>query len=176
MHWLFTVGLLASAAACSSTTQSSSKAALPPEFETLRRATQSYKSLDAAVAAGYAATVKDCLVHEHHGAMGFHHLNRKYIDAKVEVERPEILLYERGAKGEYRLNGVEYIVPYSAWSPDSAAPSVMGQNLKRDEGLKIWFLHVWAWSDNPDGIFADFNPSVQCEASTRKVFRLQPRD
>ena len=160
--------------ACSPFSSTQSKSSLPPEVELLRRATRPFQSLDSAVAAGYPANVKDCLVHEHHGAMGFHHVNRKYVDAKVEVERPEILLYERKSNGEYRLNGVEYIVPYSAWPADSLAPVLMGQTLKRDEALKIWFLHVWAWSDNQDGIFADFNPAVQCDAASRKIFRLTP--
>ena len=25
-------------------------------------------------------------------------------------------------------------------------------------------LHVWAWKDNPRGSFADWNPSVSCDA------------
>jgi len=23
--------------------------------------------------------------------------------------------------------------------------------------------HVWAWQDNPDGMFVDWNPRVSCE-------------
>jgi hypothetical protein len=137
----------------------------------LRNATSPFRQLDAAVAAGYAPNVKDCLVHEHHGAMGFHHVNAGYVDAKLEVDKPEILLYERKANGEYKLNGAEFIVPYRAWPRDSVAPLLLGQQLKHEDNLKIWYLHVWAWSDNADGVFADFNPSVQCAADTRKIFR-----
>jgi hypothetical protein len=136
----------------------------------LRTATQPFQSLDVAASVGYARTVNDCLVHEHHGAMGYHHVNSGYVDAKVDVERPEILLYERLPDGRYKLNGVEFIVPYRAWSRDSVAPTLMGQRLKHEDNLKIWYLHVWAWSDNADGVFADFNPTVQCPASARKVF------
>jgi hypothetical protein len=137
----------------------------------LRAATQTFRSLDAAAAAGYNRNVADCLVHEHHGAMGYHHSNSKLADATVDIEHPEILLYERKPGGEYTLNGVEFIVPYRAWSRDSVAPTVMGQRLKHEDNLKIWYLHVWAWSDNADGVFADFNPSVQCPDSARKVFK-----
>ena len=133
----------------------------------LRAATRAYRVLDSAVAAGYAPKVAACLVHEHHGAMGYHHNNPALADATVEIERPEILLYERVPSGEYRLNGVEYIVPYSAWSRDSVAPVLMGQKLKREDNLKIWYLHAWAWSENTDGMFADFNPSVRCGADAR---------
>jgi hypothetical protein len=138
-------------------------------IEQLRKATASYQVLDSAVAAGYPRKVEACLVHEHHGAMGYHHVNPKNVDAVLDVTRPEILLYERTAKGEYRLNGVEFIVPYRFWSRDSVAPTLMGQRLKREDNLKFWYLHAWAWSDNADGVFADFNPSVQCGAD-RKVF------
>ena len=136
----------------------------------LRAATQRFHSIDSAAAAGYARNVADCLVHEHHGAMGYHHSNPKLSDATVDVEHPEILLYERMPTGEYRLNGVEFIVPYRAWPRDSVAPTLMGQRLKHEDNLKIWYLHVWAWSDNADGPFADFNPAVQCPDSARKVF------
>jgi len=136
----------------------------------LQSATRAFQSLDSAVAAGYAANVRDCLVHEHHGAMGYHHVNRSYVDAKAEVERPEILLYERAADGKARLNGVEYIVPYAAWSRDSAPPVLMGQKLKREDNLNIWYLHVWAWNENPDGVFADYHPRVTCPDNARRVF------
>jgi hypothetical protein len=136
----------------------------------LRAATRPYQSLDSAVAAGYKRDVPDCLVHEHHGAMGYHHINSGYVDATVEVTRPEILLYEKLPSGEYRLNGVEFIVPYRVWARDSVAPVLMGQRLKHEDNLKIWYLHVWAWKQNADGLFADFNPDVTCPTSARKVF------
>ena len=136
----------------------------------LRAATLQFKNLDAAVAAGYARNVPDCLVHEHHGAMGYHHLNRALADAKADVEHPEILLYERLPDGEYRLNGVEFIVPYRAWPRDSTPPVLMGRQLKHEDNLNLWYMHVWAWTDNADGLFADFNPAVQCPDSARKVF------
>jgi hypothetical protein len=136
----------------------------------LRAATRPFRTLDSAVAAGYARDVPECLVHQHHGAMGYHHVNRGYVDAAVDVERPEILLYERLPDGEYRLNGVEFIIPYRAWPRDSVAPAVMGQLLKQEDNLKIWYLHVWAWTTNVDGVFADFNPAVTCPTTARKVF------
>lgn len=133
----------------------------------LREATKTFHVLDSAVAAGYARTVTACLVHEHHGAMGYHHNNPRLADAKAEIERPEILLYERMPNGEYRLNGVEYIVPYRHWSRDSVAPTIMGQRMKREDNLSFWYLHAWAWSENADGMFSDFNPNVRCGADSR---------
>lgn len=139
-------------------------------LEQLRTATRPFQSLDAAVAAGYARDVPDCLVHEHHGAMGFHHVNRGYLTATPTADHPQILLYERLPDGRYRLNGVEFIVPYRLWARDSLAPVLMGQRLKHEDNLKLWYLHVWAWTVNPDGVFADFNPVVSCPEGNRKVF------
>ena len=153
---------------------------LTPEAQTgiarLRAATRSYRMLDSAVAAGYAPKVAACLVHEHHGAMGYHHNNPRLADANVEIERPEILLYERMPNGEYQLNGVEYIVPYRAWPRDSVPPTVMGMKMKREDNLKFWYMHAWAWSENADGMFSDFNPSVKCGADSRvfKPFEQPP--
>jgi hypothetical protein len=148
----------------------------PPEpvrddLEQLRIATRPFVVLDSAVAAGYPRQVAACLVHEHHGAMGYHHVNQRYMDATVDVTKPEILLYERMPDGEYRLNGVEFIVPYRARSRDSTPPRVMGQAMRHEDNLQFWYLHVWAWKPNPDGPFADFHPEVRCPEETRRVFR-----
>ena len=130
-----------------------------------RAATARFAVLDSAVAAGYARDVPRCFADPHHGAMGFHHLNRGYVDERVEVERPEILLYERHADGRYQLNGVEYIIPFTRWPRDSVPPTIMGMDMKREEDLRLWYLHMWLFTDNASGIFADWNPAVKCPAS-----------
>lgn len=136
----------------------------------LRDATRPFQHLDSAVAAGYVRTVAACLVHEHHGAMGYHHTNSSLMDGKLDPRRPEILLYERLVDGDYRLNGVEFIVPFSAWPRDSVAPTIFGERLKREDNLQFWFLHAWVWNANPDGMFADFHPDVKCNEAAR-VYR-----
>jgi hypothetical protein len=73
--------------------------------------------------------------------------------------------------GEYRLNGVEFIVPYREWPRDSLAPEILGQSLQREDNLQFWYVHVWAWTANPDGLFANFHPAVHCPDESRKVFR-----
>jgi len=130
----------------------------------LREATAPYRDFDAAVAAGYARDVTQCLAHPPHGAMGFHHVNRGYVDNRIEVERPEILTYEREAGGRYALTGAEYIIPYRLWPADSTPPTVFGQSLKRSSELRLWYLHAWIWKENPTGLFADWNPAIRCPA------------
>jgi len=53
-------------------------------------------------------------------------------------------------------------VPYRAHPREAEPPTVMGQKLKQSDELKLWYLHVWIWRDNPAGMFADWNPSVGC--------------
>src|SRR5215467_3709330 len=161
-------GILLTVAACMHSASPSapgptqSGSVVADELTRLRAATAPYKNLDAAVAAGYPRTVADCIVDEHHGAMGYHHLNRAYVDGKLDVAKPQFLLYERMQDGSYRLNGVEFIVPYRFWSRDSVAPVLMGQKLHHENNFNYWYLHVWAWTDNNDGLFANMNPDVQC--------------
>jgi hypothetical protein len=125
-----------------------------------RSATERFKSVEAAIAAGYPQT-SDCVQHQPHGAMGFHHQNNQLLDTTLDVEKPEVLVYERMADGTFRLNGVEYLVPISAWTSEEP-PTIMGQKLKRADKLGIWYLHVWIWEASPSGIFSDWNPRVQC--------------
>jgi hypothetical protein len=140
----------------------------------LKAATSAFRQLDSAVAAGYPREVADCLVHEHHGAMGYHHVNRSYLAHDIDAAKPQILLYERMPDNAYKLNAVEFIIPYRLWPRESIAPTLMGQTLHQEDNLKIWYLHVWAWRDNPNGIFANFHPDVQCPDSTRKVYTPFP--
>jgi len=129
----------------------------------LRAATARFKSLDSAVAAGYERTVTKCIAYPKVGGMGFHHENAALLDGKLEIERPEILVYRRSPNGSYDLSGVEYEVPYAFAPRDSAPPTIMGQPLKHFDAIKMWYLHVWPWFDNPTGMFADWNPRVHCE-------------
>jgi len=140
--------------------------AVAQAVERARTATARFASLDSAVAAGYQRDAGGCLANEPLGTMGFHHANRSLYDDRLDVERPEILVYERLPDGRYRLNGVEYIVPYTARSREATPPRIMGQLLKRADRLQLWYLHVWIWQENPSGVFADWNPTVHCLRAT----------
>src|SRR5215204_3318741 len=126
----------------------------------VRAATARFTRIDEAVAAGYAPTAV-CVAHPQHGGMGFHYKNRALYDATLDPESPEILLYEKMPDGTFRLNGVEYIVPISAWTRNEP-PATMGQRLTRSEELGVWYLHAWIWESSPLGLFADWNPRVKC--------------
>ncbi|MGH7712830.1 MAG: hypothetical protein ACREOG_16185 [Gemmatimonadaceae bacterium] len=153
--------------ACAPTRAPGSSAALVDpavarDLERVRAATAPYRDLAAAQAAGYPTATPPCLSSPADGAMGHHYVNRAHVDDKLELERPEILLYAPSENGKMRLTGVEYIIPYRILPPESQPPRIFGQDLKRSDGLKLWYLHVWAWEENSAGLFADWNPAVKC--------------
>ena len=106
------------------------------------------------------------------GAMGVHFVNPELVgDAVVEAERPEALIYEFKS-GAARLVGVEYIVLSELWHATHGLndpPVLEGQLLHFNDtpnrfGLPAFYeLHVWAWQDNPNGAFVDWNTKVSCE-------------
>ena len=134
--------------------------AIDRDITRLRAATERLKVSSVAVDAGYAPET-NCVQHQPHGAMGIHFNNMALRDATLDVEKPEVLVYEKRPDGTFQLNGVEFLVPFTAWTK-TEPPSIMGQNLKRADALGFWYLHVWNWAPNPSGLFADWNPTVKC--------------
>lgn len=138
----------------------------------IRSATEGYRQVDAAVAAGYAEA-SPCVASPD-GGMGFHYAMQALIDASVEPTAPELLLYEPVTGGGLRLVGVEYMVMAPEWDPaNDAPPELLGHAFEdhRPEearhGLPFphYDLHVWAWEPNPGGTFAPFNPNVSCDGA-----------
>ena len=128
----------------------------------IREATAKFKTTDAAEAAGYKLAT-GCVQHQPAGAMGYHFNNEALFDATLDVEHPEVLVYEKRPDGTLQLNGVEFYVPASAWT-SAQPPRIMGQDLQTAPGLGFWFLHVWVWKHSPSGLFSPWNPDVKCGA------------
>jgi hypothetical protein len=112
-----------------------------------------------------------CISGPDHGAMGIHYVNGALVgDGKIEVTQPEALIYEP-LGNRRRLVGVEYIVDAPTWlSTHDAPPQLEGQGFQlvgtpNRFGIPSPFfeLHVWAWRDNPQGAFVDWNNNVTCE-------------
>jgi hypothetical protein len=110
------------------------------------------------------------------GAMGMHFVNLGLVfdDGVVDPTKPEIVIYEPQPNGRLRLIGADYLVPAKDWhtaNPDAlGAPVLMGQIMHLFEapnrfGLESFYtLHVWAWKDNPTGMFVNWHSKVSCEA------------
>ena len=94
----------------------------------------------------------------------------------TDFRRPSILIYEPQADGSMQLVAVENLVfakawraaghaerptfhgvPYDSMSDDPTTPA--------DEAHMFaphFDRHVWIYRDNPNGVFAPFNPAVSC--------------
>lgn len=130
----------------------------------LRQATARYHDTLRAMADGWSVRFPEpCLTHSDFGGMGFHLFNPGLADGEVDVTEPELLVYEPRRDGKLQLVGAEYVVPFSV-RPETASPPVLfGHEFHHVEAFGVWGLHVWAWQNNPDGVFADWNPRVSCE-------------
>lgn len=120
-------------------------------------ATARYQDIEQAISDGYAQAT-DCWSEPQQGAQGFHYLNAALLDDVVDPTKPEFLMYIPSETGKLRLVGVEYAVPDS-----EPTPSLFGQTFQHaPRGAPLLGLHAWLWEANPDGVFADWNPSLSC--------------
>ena len=135
----------------------------------VRDATTPYVDVNAATAAGYQPFL-GCVSGPDHGAMGYHYVNGALVgDGELDASRPEVLIYEASGGG-LQLVGVEFVVIADTWLAHHDSPPVLeGQSFQfvsspNRYGLPAHFeLHVWAWRDNPNGAFVDWNNEVSCE-------------
>jgi hypothetical protein len=103
------------------------------------------------------------------GAQGIHFTHAERIgDPTLDLSRPEVLMYEPRPDGSLRLIGTEYLVFQQAWheAGNGAPPSLLGREFTLNTTLldePFYALHVWVWQHNPLGIFANWNPLVNCE-------------
>lgn len=138
----------------------------------VRQGTGDFRDPALAMAAGYTST-GSCVSGPQEGAMGIHFANGALIDdAALDPQAPELLIYEQRG-GRLRLVGVEFLVIAEAWhAVNSAPPVLLGQHFQlvgapNRYGLPPFYeLHVWAWKNNPHGMFVDWNPAVSCEEYT----------
>ena len=135
----------------------------------VRDATGQFINVNAATAAGYQPFL-GCVSGPDHGAMGFHYVNGALVgDGVLDASKPEVLIYELSG-GALQLVGVEFVVLADPWLASHTSPPVLeGQSFQfvpspNRYGLPAHFeLHVWAWRDNPNGAFVDWNNKVSCE-------------
>ena len=93
-------------------------------------------------------------------------------DDVVDPMKPEALVYEPQQDGSMILVAFEYLVFADKWDPQNSgreAPTVFGQPMQLMTNVPdtppVWGLHLWLYSYNPEGLFANFNPLVSCPAA-----------
>jgi hypothetical protein len=149
--------------------QSGLGADINQDLATLRRVTAPFHRFEAASAAGWSAQITPCMTDPALGGMGYHYGNVGLIDGSVRVDQPELLLYEPERNGQLRLVAVEYIIPYAFHARSAEAPELFGQKFKQNDTFQLWGLHAWVWEDNPNGIFASWNPRVTCDNAAEEM-------
>lgn len=124
------------------------------------------------------------------GAMGIHYVRPDLLgvtsgpDERVngdglhtDFRRPSILIYEPQADGSLELVAVENLVFQGAWKAagHKELPSFHGvawDTMADDPATAVdeahafephYDRHVWIYRDNPNGVFAPFNPAVSCK-------------
>ena len=135
----------------------------------VRQATEQFKDVNAAKAAGYALQF-GCVSGDADGAMGLHYVNGDLVNSGVlDPAHPQIVIYEAQPDGSLRLIGADFLVIADMWDKaHSGPPEMMGQlfhlfTSPNRFGLPSFYtLHVWAWKDNPNGAFVNWHPNVSC--------------
>lgn len=125
------------------------------------------------------------------GAMGIHYFRPDLLGISgppnprvdgngthTDFNKPAILIYEPQADGSLELVAVENLVFQKSWhaAGNKKAPTFHGvewDTMQDDPATKIdeahmfephYDRHVWLYRDNPNGMFAQFNPNVSCKS------------
>jgi hypothetical protein len=102
------------------------------------------------------------------------------IGTHTDFRKPGILIYEPQPDGSLQLVAVENLVFTAAWKAtgQSAPPTFHGvpyDVMTDDPATEIdeahmfaphFDRHVWIYRENPNGVFAPFNPAVSCTHHT----------
>lgn len=100
----------------------------------------------------------------------------------TDFNRPSILIYEPQKDGSLELVAVENLVFVAAWEKagHKAPPSYQGvpwDHMRDDPATTVdeahmfephYDRHVWLYRENPNGVFAQFNPNVSCKHHTQQ--------
>ena len=141
-------------------------------LQAVREATARFQDVRAAEAAGYKLEF-GCVSGDDFGAMGLHYVNDTLVGSGViDVNRPQIILYEAQPDGSLKLTGADYLAVASTWDAahPGVTPQLMGQIFHYFEapnrfGLPAFYtLHAWAWKNNPNGAFVNWHPNVSCQS------------
>lgn len=135
----------------------------------VREATRQFIDVNNAGAAEYGPFL-GCVSGPDHGAMGIHYVNGTLLnDLTLDASKPQALIYEP-VNDQLRLVGVEFILDAAKWltKHNNTPPVLEGQvfnyvpSPNRFNIPAFFELHVWAWRDNPQGAFVDWNNHVSC--------------
>jgi hypothetical protein len=140
------------------------------DLKRARAATRRFRNVKVAREAGYHPA-GECAEDPKYGGMGIHYGNEELLtDGRLDITKPEVLVYQPMPSGKLRLGAVEYLQADAdqnlATDPDR--PFLFGlpfdgPMLGHEPGMPVHYdLHVWLYRHNPAGLFAAWNPRVHC--------------
>ena len=163
---------------------------LNEQLARLRAVTAQYHDLNTALADGFTLQPGGCHIATDGFALGVQYMNLpRFLSPEVDADEPEFMSYIPTGNGNMRLVGIAYtnralfrdtrppdtpgyragnfvwtqpVIP--AYLEEVSGPfSLFGQSPSRKfAGRWLYLLTVWPWSPNPNGMFADGNPSLSC--------------
>lgn len=132
--------------------------------------TARFQSIQQAKKAGYVPFYV-CTEQPGQGTMGQHYVNFDLVgDPTIDPLKPEALVYEPQANGGWKLVALEWVRVGPVTNP---APTVLGVEMRHIgsgnrygiEPNGFYERHYWLYKSNPDGAFADWNPTVSCRGT-----------
>ena len=157
---------------------------LTPLIDKVQRYNRQFSDINFARSQGWVEGTP-CVSGPNEGAMGVHFLKPPrtkddpdpIADGVLDGATPEALIYEPTGNGWLRLVGVEFIQLADDWNTrhPGTVPTVEGHLMNlvpapNRYGLGAFFeLHVWAFEENPNGSFADWNTRVNCDRQVKPV-------
>ena len=138
------------------------------QLAALKKSLAPFQDVRAAEAAGFIPA-SGCEVSDE-GGMGVHYLHPARAAQAPDAAVPSILLYEPRADGSLRLLGAEWFQADADQDlhTDADRPTLFGQPFNgpmpgHNPMMPVHYdLHVWLFDSNPAGVFAPWNPSVDC--------------
>ena len=136
----------------------------------VKAAATKYRDVKVAEADGYGLAT-GCVSDESAGVMGVHYVKISLLgDGQLDPAQPEALVYEPTPDGRMRLVAAEFITLADVWdaSHPMMTPVLSGQQFfyegapNRYAFPPAYELHVWAFANNPNGMFASWNPTLSC--------------
>lgn len=131
---------------------------------TLQRVTARYHDLNVAIQEGFVL-LHPCENRPGEGPVGivYVHMGR-LVDGVIDPATPDALIYEPSRTGRPKLVGVEFAIPYPLWT-EQEPPKFLGATFQPEDEFGVFALHAWVWRSNPEGLFAETNPRVSCDAA-----------
>lgn len=131
---------------------------------------EQFSDVETAIEEGYRTS--GSYVRTDAGVLGIPFINPNV--RELGPEKPQAILYGLSAEAQYEALGLKWFAPATEYD---SAPSLFGKEFEGPRPGETalvpehYALHVWLFQENPDGLFALYNPAVE---SPNLVDQIEP--